>query len=67
MDLPVLTPVTAKLADDDVVQVLMTEKMARNFEARCLGKGNTQGDTSLSPPVKFSEDDVPTYIIQVGP
>ena len=51
-------------APDDVVQVLMTEEMARRFEERCLG-GNTRGKTSLSPPLLFSEDDLPTYIIQI--
>lgn len=48
----------------DVVQVLMTEEMARLFEERCLGT-NTRGMTSLSPPIRFTEDDLPTYIIQV--
>jgi hypothetical protein len=52
-------------APDDMVQVLMTEKMARNFEKRCLGTAHTQGDTCLSGPLLFSEDDVPTYIIGV--
>lgn len=50
----------------DVVQVLMTEEMARRFERHCLG-ANTRGWTQLSPPLLFSKDDVPTYIIQVGP
>lgn len=58
-------PANTPIADDDAVQVLMTERMARMFEERCLGKGNTRADTCLSPPVKFSEDDLPTYIIQV--
>ena len=48
---------------DDVVQVLMTEEMARRFEARVLGKGNTVGHTYLSPPLKFAADDLPTYIM----
>jgi len=48
---------------NDVVQVLMTEEMARRFEAACLGN-NTQGKTFLSGPFSFSEDDqTPTYII----
>lgn len=50
---------------DDVVAVLMSEKMARRFEQRCLGRGNTAGGTRLSPPVKFREDDVPTYVVEV--
>lgn len=50
----------------DMVQVLMRENMARIFEQRCLGKGNTVGDTYLSGPVLFSEDDIPTYIIGVN-
>ena len=49
----------------DIVQVLMTEEMARHFEERCLGN-NTRGETSLSPPVFFGNDEIPTYIIQVG-
>ena len=39
---------------------------ARRFEERYLGSANTVGDTRLSPPLLFREDDVPTYIIQVG-
>lgn len=50
----------------DVVQVLMTEDMARRFEKRCLGI-NTRGDTKLSPPLVFHEGDLPTYIIEVAP
>lgn len=50
----------------DVVQVLMTEEMARRFEERCLGAGNTQGHTSLSRAVLFGPDDLPTYIISVA-
>lgn len=49
----------------DVVQALMTEEMARRFEARCLGK-NARGETHLSGPLRFSSDDLPTYIIGVG-
>lgn len=49
----------------DVVAVLMTEEMARRFEARCL-LSNTQGRTELSPPLLFREDDVATYIISVA-
>jgi hypothetical protein len=49
----------------DVVAVLMTEEMARRFEQRCLGRGNTVGDTHLAGPMLFREDDVPTYIIGV--
>lgn len=52
-------------AHRDVVQVLMTEGMARRFEARCLGVGNTKGMTELSPAMMFREGDVPTYIIAV--
>lgn len=48
----------------DVVQVLMTEDMARVFERRCLGQ-HTVGETRLSPPLVFSADDLPTYIIEV--
>lgn len=49
----------------EVVSVLMTEEMARRFEARCL-KHNTKGYTQLAGPLLFSEDDLPSYIIQVG-
>jgi len=45
-----------------MVSVLMTEKMARVFEQRCLGE-HTVGRTELAGPMIFSEDDVPTYII----
>lgn len=48
-----------------VVQVVMTEYMARLFETRCLGR-HTKGWTQLSPPMFFGDDDVPTYIISVG-
>lgn len=44
----------------------MTETMARAFEERCLGKGNTVGDTRLSPPLLFGDDEIPTYIIEAG-
>jgi hypothetical protein len=57
--------VTAAPARSDVVQVLMTEDMARRFEQRCLGP-NTRGWTQLSPPLLFREDDVPTYIIDTA-
>lgn len=57
--------VTDQPQPDDVVQVLMTEEMARRFEQRCL-REHTVGDTYLSPPLKFGEDDIPTYIIEVG-
>ena len=52
--------------DDDGVQVLMTEDMARRFEERCLGKGSTVGDSRLSPPIQFGDNDIPCYIIEVG-
>lgn len=63
-----------KIADqpepEDTVQVLMPERMARLFEERCLGR-HTVGNTKLSPPILFGEDggedDIPTYIIEVGP
>lgn len=45
-------------SDDDIVQVLMTEQMARTFEERCLGP-----NASLVGPIVFSDDDVPTYMI----
>lgn len=50
---------------NDTVQVLMTEEMARRFEARCLGD-NTRGHTHLAGPLLFREDDLPTYIIGIG-
>ncbi len=50
----------------EVVQVMMTEEMARRFEVRCLGRGNTVGHTYLAGPMKFSEDDLPTYMIGTG-
>lgn len=56
---------TKRPAPDDVVQVLMTEDMARRFEERCLGL-NTAGPTQLAGPLLFGPDDVPTYIIGVG-
>ena len=56
----------AQPAADDTVAVLMTEEMARRFEARCLGSGNTVGPTRLAGPMLFREDDVPTYIIGLG-
>lgn len=43
---------------EDTVAVLMTEKVARRFEARCLG-----AYSELAGPMLFSEDDTPTYII----
>lgn len=52
-------------APSDIVQVLMSEEMARRFEARCLGPTNTRGNTSLAGPLLFGEDDLPTYIIDV--
>jgi hypothetical protein len=45
-----------------VVQVLMSEDMARRFEEHCLGE-HTRARTCLSPPLLFSEDDLPTYTI----
>lgn len=56
-----------KPEEKDTVQVLMTEEMARNFEKRCLGRGNTVGDTYLAGPLLFSDDDLPTYIIGITP
>jgi hypothetical protein len=66
--MPDQSPIAAADApgDKDIVQVLMTEEMARRFEERCLGV-NTRGMTRLSPPILFSEDDLPTYIIQIDP
>lgn len=58
---------TAKPEPGDVVQVIMSEEMARRFEERCLGRGNTVGETRLSPPLVFREDDLPTYIIETRP
>lgn len=58
--------VTSEIKPEDTVQVVMSEEMARRFEARCLGRGNTVGETRLSPPIKF-EGDLPTYIIEVPP
>lgn len=54
-------------ADDDLVSIMVKESMARTFEERCLGPAgvHTRGNTRLSPPVKFSDDDLPTYIIEV--
>lgn len=51
-------------APDDVVQIILPERLARVFEQRCLGT-NTRGLTRLSPAIKFSEDDLPSYIIEV--
>lgn len=47
-----------------IVQVLMTEDMARCFEARCLGD-STRGRTYLAGPLLFTEDDLPTYTIGI--
>lgn len=52
-------------APDGIVQVLMTEAMARSFERKCLGAGNTVGDTHLEGPLLFGPDDLPTYIIGI--
>jgi hypothetical protein len=49
---------------DDIVQIVLPERFARLFEERCLGS-HTRGHTRLSPAIKFSEDDLPTYIIEV--
>ena len=49
---------------DDVVQIVLPERLARVFEERCLGS-HTRGHTRLSAPCKFSEDDLPSYIIEV--
>lgn len=57
----------SKPEPNEMVQVLMTEHMARRFEARCLGSRHTVGETHLVGPLIFSEDDsTPTYIIGVG-
>lgn len=61
-DRPTIAPAPAP---EDIVQVVMTERMARRFEQQCLGRGNTVGETSLSPPMFFGDDHTPTYIIQV--
>lgn len=53
-----------KPESDDMVAVLMTERMARIFEQRCLGH-HTAGESLLMGPLLFSEDDVPTYIIGI--
>ena len=52
-------------APDDLVSVLMSETMAREFEQRCLG-GNTVGHTELAPLLLFSPNDLPTYIISTA-
>lgn len=49
---------------DDMVAVLMTERMARRFEKACLGR-HTAGESQLTGPLLFSDDDVPTYIIGI--
>lgn len=56
---PRMVPVPAPA---DTVQVVMSERMARRFEALCLG-ARTVAPTALSGPVLFSERDLPTYII----
>lgn len=56
--------VATQPAADEVVSVLMTEEMARNFEKRCLGD-NTRARTKLSPPLRFGPEDFPTYIIHI--
>lgn len=53
---------TSRPGPKDVVQVLMTEEMARRFERRCLGM-NTMAETGLTGPVLFRADDLPTYMI----
>jgi hypothetical protein len=47
-------------AGEDVVQVLMTENLARRFEKTVLAPR-----AYLAGPLLFSEDDLPTYIIGV--
>src|SRR5437764_7745949 len=49
---------------EEIVAVVMPERMARLFEERCLGR-HTVGRTRLSPPLQFSEGDLPSYIIEV--
>ncbi len=53
---------TTKPDPQDIVQVLMTEKMARLFEERVL---NVDEGFKLAGPLIFSDDDLPTYIIEV--
>lgn len=49
----------AKPEPDDLVQVIMSERMARVFESKCLVA------TYLAGPLLFSEDDLPTYTLGV--
>jgi hypothetical protein len=53
---------TSKPKPEDVIQVLMSEQMARQFESSMLWP-----NAELAGPMVFSEDDVPTYIIGVKP
>ena len=54
-------PKPAPMPDDnDVVQVLMPLHLARCFERRCLPIA-----ASLAGPLLFSDDDVPSYIVQI--
>lgn len=54
-----------RIEPQDVVQVLMTEQMARNFEYHCLGP-HTVAHTRLSVPLLFRQDDLPTYSIDIS-
>lgn len=56
-------PVDA-LGEQDLVELIVPESLARVFEERCLG-ANTRGLTRLSPPMRFSAGGLPSYIIEV--
>lgn len=48
--------------DEDIVQLLVTESVLRAIEENFLKPAGL----SLSGRIKFSEDDLPTYIIDIG-
>lgn len=48
-----------KLKSDDVVQIIMDESVAREFERSILVRRGLK----LSIPLVFSADDLPSYII----
>jgi hypothetical protein len=50
-----------KQSDEDMVAILMTEKVAREYERTFL----LPRRLDLAGPLLFTEDDVPTYIIGI--
>lgn len=51
----------ADVSDSEIVAVLMPRRLARCFERRCLPVA-----AQLIGPLEFGEEDVPTFIIEIG-